>query len=30
LSVDDWIQAGYAILAAEDMKALKIDRCAAH
>ncbi|MDT5238437.1 MAG: hypothetical protein QOG79_3598 [Mycobacterium sp.] len=26
LSVDDWIQAGYAILAAEGMKALKIDR----
>jgi hypothetical protein len=26
LSVDVWIQAGYAILAAEGMKALKIDR----
>ena len=26
LSVDDWIQAGYAILAAEGMNALKIDR----
>jgi AcrR family transcriptional regulator len=26
LSVDDWIQAGYAILAAEGIKALKIDR----
>lgn len=26
LSVDDWIQTGYAILAAEGMKALKIDR----
>jgi AcrR family transcriptional regulator len=26
LSVDDWLQAGYAILAAEGMKALKIDR----
>ncbi|MBB5165610.1 TetR/AcrR family transcriptional regulator [Mycobacterium sp. AZCC_0083] len=29
LSVDDWIQAGYAILAAEGMKALKIDRLCA-
>ena len=26
LSVDDWIQAGFAILAEEGMKALKIDR----
>jgi AcrR family transcriptional regulator len=26
LSVDDWIRAGYAILAAEGMNALKIDR----
>lgn len=26
LSVDDWIQAGYAVLAAEGIKALKIDR----
>lgn len=26
LSVDDWIQAGYAILAEEGIKALKIDR----
>jgi AcrR family transcriptional regulator len=26
LSVDDWVDAGYAILAAEGMKALKIDR----
>lgn len=26
LSIDDWIQAGYAILAAEGIKALKIDR----
>lgn len=26
LSVDDWVQAGYAILAAEGIKALKIDR----
>ena len=26
LSMDDWIKAGYAILAAEGMKALKIDR----
>lgn len=30
LSVDDWIQAGYAILAAEGVKALKIDRLCAH
>jgi len=29
LSVDDWIQAGYAILAAEGIKALKIDRLCA-
>jgi hypothetical protein len=28
LSVDDWIQAGFAILAEEGIKALKIDRCA--
>ena len=26
LSVDDWIEAGFAILAEEGMKALKIDR----
>ena len=26
LTVDDWVQAGYAILAAEGIKALKIDR----
>ena len=26
MSVDDWIQAGYAILAEEGIKALKIDR----
>ena len=26
LSVEDWIQAGYAILAEEGIKALKIDR----
>jgi Bacterial regulatory proteins, tetR family len=26
LSVDDWIQAGFAILAEEGIKALKIDR----
>jgi AcrR family transcriptional regulator len=26
LAVDDWVQAGYAILAAEGIKALKIDR----
>ena len=26
LSVDDWIQAGYAILAAKGMNALEIDR----
>jgi AcrR family transcriptional regulator len=30
LSVDDWIQAGYEILAAEGMKALKIDRLCSH
>ena len=30
LSVDDWIQAGYAILAAEGIKALKIDRLCGH
>lgn len=29
LSVDDWIQAGYAILATEGIKALKIDRLCA-
>ena len=29
LSVDDWIQAGFAILAEEGMKALKIDRLCA-
>jgi AcrR family transcriptional regulator len=29
LSVDDWIQAGYAILAEEGIKALKIDRLCA-
>ena len=26
LSVDDWVQAGFAILAEEGIKALKIDR----
>jgi len=26
LSVDDWIQAGFAILAEEGIKALKLDR----
>ena len=26
LTMDDWIQAGYAILAEEGIKALKIDR----
>jgi AcrR family transcriptional regulator len=30
LSVDDWIQAGFAILAAEGIKALKIDRLCRH
>jgi len=26
LTIDDWIQAGYAILAEEGIKALRIDR----
>ena len=30
LSVDDWIQAGFAILTAEGIKALKIDRLCRH
>jgi AcrR family transcriptional regulator len=30
LSVDDWIQAGFAILSAEGIKALKIDRLCRH
>lgn len=30
LSVDDWIQAGYTILAEEGIKALKIDRLCGH
>lgn len=30
LSVDDWLQAGYAILAAEGIKSLKIDRLCRH
>ena len=30
LSVDDWIQAGFAILAEEGIKALTIDRLCRH
>jgi hypothetical protein len=30
LSVDDWVQAGFAILAEEGIKALTIDRLCRH